>query len=275
MQDALENAKKTGNIDEVAKATEKLRYAYCRNGKVFKAADWIRTKIFRMESKLQNPLEMLKNTAEIDKNAATLLGRDKMTFGKAFEKAGGKLGLAFGAIEILMNMGKIQTAFEKDKEDQALGKKDKNLGWKQLGQTTVKAAANAGGWMLGETAAIWAWSKVGATIGTAVGPGVGTLIGAVVGFVGGSLTMWLAGKATKKLVGEDVANKIEAEKLAQTSEGQTELLKSALEAAQKGQPMDTATQAALQKAVTYEMQKVQQQAMPQQVAYPQQLSYMA
>ena len=272
----MQKALATGNIDEIAKATEALRYAYCRNGKIFQGIDWVRTKIFRQPSKLQDPLEMLKNTAEIDKNAATLIGRKNMTFGKAFEKAGGKLGLAFGAIEILMNMGKIQTAFQKDKEDQANGIKDKNLGWKQLGQTTVKAAANAGGWMLGETAAIWAWSKAGASIGTAVGPGVGTLIGAVVGFVGGSLSMWLAGRATKAIVGEDVANKIEAEKMAKTEEGQTELLKTALEAVKKGQPMDGATQAALQKAMQYEMQKAQQQqAMQQQVAYPQQLSYMA
>lgn len=272
MQDALNS----GDHKKVAEATEAMRYAYCKNGKIFQGIDWVRTKIFRQPSKLEDPLKMLNNTAEIGKNASKLLEFDKMTFGKAFEKAGGKLGLAFGAVEILMNMGKIQTAFEKDKEDQANGKKDKNLGWKQLGQTTVKAAANAGGWMLGETAAIWAWSKVGATIGTAVGPGVGTLIGAVVGFVGGSLSMWLCAKGAKKLVGDDVANKIEAEKKMQTAEGQTELLQTALEAAQKGQPMDAATQVALQKAMQYEMQKAQQQqAMPQQVAYPQQLSYMA
>ena len=75
---------------------------------------------------------------------------------------------------------------------------------------------------------------------------------------------------------EDVSNKIEAENMTQTAEGQTELLRTAMQAAQKGQPMDATTQAALQKAMQYEMQKAQQQQiMQQQVAYPQQLSYMA
>ena len=68
--------------------------------------------------------------------------------------------------------------------------------------------------------------------------------------IGGSLGMWGMSKISKGIVGQDVADKIEAEKLAQTQEGQMQLLQTAYEAAQKGDKhMDAATQQALYRAL--------------------------
>lgn len=260
------------NITKVAEAAETLRYGYTNNGKLFGLWNKIRGNKVDFISKIN---ETGADKAIKDQAQRLLdFGGKNMKIPQAFKKAGGWFAVLMGGLEILMNWSKVQTAQEKDAENAEKGIIT-NLARKQKTQTITKGIANSLGWAVGETLGVLAYAKFGAAVGTALGPGIGTAVGAVIGLVCGSAGMWLAGKATKKLVGEDVANKIEAEKLAQTSEGQTELLKSALEAAQKGQPMDTATQAALQKAVTYEMQKVQQQAMPQQVAYPQQLSYMA
>ena len=86
--------------------------------------------------------------------------------------------------------------------------------------------------------------------------------------------MWAAGKITKKIVGEDVANQIEAENLAKTPEGQTELLQTALNSAKKGEPMTAEAQNALKKAIEFEQQKaLQQQTLQQQQVYPQQTMY--
>ena len=125
-----------------------------------------------------------------------------------------------------------------------------NNGGKQLAQTSVKAVCNTVGWAAGETLAIWGFAKAGAAIGTALGPGIGTIAGAAIGFLGGSIGMWLGGKLGKGLMGNDVSNKIEAEKLAQSSEGQVQLLQHALEQAQSGAKMDLRTQQALQSAIT-------------------------
>ena len=218
LKNIMRDALATGKVEEVAKATETLRHAYTSNG-------WLVDPIGNFKGKTRKSVatqladladETSKNGKVVHDNTQRLLNfqNSKMSFKQAFKKAGGKMGLAFGAIEFLMSFGKIKTAFSKDKKS----------GWKQVGQSAVKSVAHAGGWVLGETAAIWAGAKIGATIGTAFGPGIGTAVGAVIGFIGGSIGMWCAGRAAKKLVGEDVANKIEAENLAKTEEGQVELL---------------------------------------------------
>lgn len=253
------------NIDAVAEATEKLRHAYCRNGKIFQGIDWIRTKIFKGKSKLQKPLEMLKETDVINKAKDTLLnyGGKNITLKKAFIKTGGWLGLLFGGVEILMNWNKVTTAKQKDQENAQKGIQT-NYGKKQTAQTITKAVTNTLGWCAGETLGIWAFAKCGAAVGTALGPGIGTAIGAVVGFVGGSLGMWLAGRATKKIVGDDVANKIEAENMAQTQDGQLELIQHALTEAEGGKTLDPATQQALQRVL---LTLTQQQTVQPQMSY--------
>jgi len=61
--------------------------------------------------------------------------------------------------------------------------------------------------------------------------------------------MWLAGKATKALVGDDVVNKIHAENLAKTTEGQTQLLQYTIEQAQSGKKVPPEVQQAATKLI--------------------------
>ena len=117
-------------------------------------------------------------------------------------------------------------------------------------QTAVRGAGNAIGWALGEAAGLWAFTKLGASIGTAVGPGIGTLIGGAVGLIGGGLGMWLAGKATKALVGQDVADDIEAKKLAQSQEGQVQLIQNTMQRMQSGEKVSAQAQQAVQKMMS-------------------------
>ena len=132
-------------------------------------------------------------------------------------KKGGIGGaLLFFGIEVLCGASNIKTAYAKDKEDKAAGKECQNYGKKQLTQTIVKGAGNALGWAAGEAAGIWAAGALGAKIGTAFGPGIGTIIGGLAGMVGGAIGMWITGKATKALVGDDVANKITADNMLKT-----------------------------------------------------------
>jgi len=239
MQEALDSK----DINKIAEATEKLRHAYSNNGHIPGLWDKIRGK------KSSTVASRLADTTTITNNAKTLIGYNKMTLSKAFKKAGGKVGLAFGLIEILMNIPKIQAGYAKDEENAKLGIKSNN-GGKQLAQTSVKAVCNTVGWAAGETLAIWGFAKAGAAIGTALGPGIGTIAGAAIGFLGGSIGMWLGGKLGKGLMGNDVANKIEAEKLAQTTEGQVQLLQLAMEKAQSGEKIDPKTQQAVQNVIS-------------------------
>ena len=248
MQEALEEAKATGNVEKVAEATEKLRHAYCRNGKIYQW--WNKLKVAcGGKSTLATVDNMLETGAEtIANNTKTLMGYNNMTLKKAFQRAGGKLGLAFGAVEILMNWNKVTLAKQKDEENAKQGIKT-NYAGKQRAQTIVKGVGNAAGWMACETLGYLAFAKYGAAIGTAFGPGIGTAIGAAAGFVCGSIGMWLAGKATKAIMGEDVANKIDAEEKLKTAEGQAEMLSAITESAKDDKNLDSATAKTIQKAL--------------------------
>ncbi len=236
----------SGKIDvkKVAKIAEQLREVNSmNNGWLVHPIDNFNKKAQTVTSKLT---DVLDDTSKVGKSvcdkADNLLKfrNSQMSFKKAFERSGGKLGLAFGAVCLLMSIPKIQSAFGKDKK----------TGWKQLGQSTTKAVAETAGWALGETAAIWAGAKWGATLGTAVGPGVGTAIGAVIGMIGGAIGCWAFGKTAKALVGDDVANEIDAQNLAQTNQGQEEILKDVLQRAEKGEEMDAMTQQAIRRLGT-------------------------
>ena len=124
-----------------------------------------------------------------------------------------------------------------------------NNGAKQLSQSVVKALGNAAGWTIGEAAGCAAFAKWGASIGTMFGPGVGTLIGGIVGLVGGGVGMALFDKITKVVVGRDVADDIEAEKLATTQEGQAQLLQYTVQQAQAGKNVPIDVQQATQKLI--------------------------
>lgn len=242
MQDALDSK----DINKIAEATEKLRHAQVTNGYIAAPVRKGWNKVSNLLHKI--PLigdffggnaptlkvaDALKQTDVITANTKTLISCNKRTLGSAFKKAGGKVGLVFGLLEIAMNLPKITMAYAKDKENAQMGVETSN-GSKQLKQTTIKAVCNTLGWAAGETLGIWAFTKAGAAIGTALGPGIGTIVGAAVGFIGGSIGMWLGGKIGKALVGNDVSNKIQAEQLVKTQEGQNELLTCVLEKAKNG-----------------------------------------
>ena len=229
MQDAI----KSGDMNKIAEASAKLEQAYVNNGL------WAELRSKITDKELPTVEKALKNDKVIAENAKKLVEGKNLTFTKALKKSGFVGAALFAAIEIVTSFGKIRTAFSKDKE----------TGMKQLGQTTVKAVGNAAGWAVGEAAATALGAKIGASIGTAVCPGLGTAVGAIVGLVGGSIGMWLAGKATNALVGEDVANKVEAENLKQTQEGQVQLLQFAAQKAQAGE-LDADTAAAFQRLAT-------------------------
>lgn len=249
LKDIMETAIKNEKIDEIAEATETLRHAYCRNGKVFQAWNWMKNGFKNGKEGLANPIEMINNQKGEDTIAANTkrlldFGGKKITIPKAFKKAGGIMALLFGALEIFMNIGKIQTAKNKDAENAQMGI-NTNYGKQQTKQTVVKAVGNTLGWAAGETLSIWAYSKLGAAIGTAFGPGVGTAVGAAIGFVGGSIGMWLAGKATRASLGIDVADKITAQNKTQTEEGQTELLESVINKINSGEKVSPEVEHAL------------------------------
>ena len=246
---AQEKALKTGNIDAYTKATAELKYVYGANdgwiGRGFdKVKGWFGGKSSKnAAARLDEITKAGANgkVAGVEKIITELNATKANKFGDILKRGGGiKGGLLFMGLEFAMSFGKIKTAFGKDNE----------TGMKQLGQTTLKAAGNAAGWALGEAAALAAFTKWGASIGTAFGPGVGTLIGGAVGLIGGGLGMCLAGKLTKGLVGQDVADGIEAEKMASTQEGQVQLLQNTMQRMQSGEKVSANAQQAVQKIMT-------------------------
>ncbi len=221
MQQALDSK----DINKIAEASSALERAYVNNGRIPRAWNKIKN-FFGSKSEVPTVASRLADTKAIEQGAKTLISDNKMSFTKALKKGGGvKGGIFFAAIELFMNWDKIKTAFSKDD----------STGWKQVGQTTTKAVGNAIGWAAGEAAGVWAATALGAKIGTIFGPGIGTVIGGIAGFVGGSIGMWLAGKATKAIVGQDVADKVTANNLTKTPEGQTQLLSLVSQKVQSGE----------------------------------------
>lgn len=245
MQEALDSK----DLTKIREATEKLKYINKANGPLSRFWNWGKG-IFGFEKQEMNILKRIgevhgagatKATEITAKAAEVAAEKGGMTLKKAFKNGGGvKGGIFFLAIEGLMAIPKIKTAFSKDKK----------TGMKQVGQTTVKAIGSAAGWAAGEAVGVWSAAALGAKIGTLFGPGVGTAIGALAGIVCGSIGCWAAGKVTKALVGDDVANKIEAEQKAQTAEGQVELIQFAYDKAANGEIKDAQTQQAVEKVLS-------------------------
>ncbi len=249
----LKSALKNGDIEAIKKHTATLQHAYSSNGgSIPRGWNWLKDCFNKISgnnsvSKAMTVAEKLNDTKGINEKIEALgktaeFGKPgKAGFKAIFKHHGGglKAGLAFAAIEVIMSLDKIKTAFNKDSE----------TGWKQLGQTSVKAAGNAAGWALGEAAGIWAFTKLGASIGTALGPGIGTAIGGAVGLIGGGIGMWLFGKGTKALVGQDVADDIQAKELTKTNEGQVQLLQNTIQRMQNGEKVSAQAQQAVQKVL--------------------------
>ena len=234
----METALKSGNKEQIAKVTEKIRVATgAKTGVIPQAWRSIRGNaapdIAKMTTDTAVKSAVDKKLAE---KAATGYGE---AIKKGFKSQGIKGGVFFAAMEFLMDFGKIKSAFSKDNK----------TGAKQLGQTSVKAAGSIVGWTVGEAVGAAAGAKIGAAVGTAVCPGLGTAIGAVAGLVGGSIGTWAMGKLTKKLVGEDVGSKVEVDNMKKTAQGQAQLLQLTAQQAQDDKKLDPKVKQALQNAL--------------------------
>lgn len=234
----METALKSGNKEQIAKVTEKIRVATgAKTGVIPQAWRSIRGNaapdIAKMTTDTAVKSAVDKKLAE---KAATSYGE---AIKKGFKSQGIKGGVFFAAMEFLMDFGKIKSAFSKDNK----------TGAKQLGQTSVKAAGSIIGWTVGEAVGAAAGAKIGAAVGTAVCPGLGTAIGAVAGLVGGSIGTWAMGKLTKKLVGEDVGSKVEVDNMKKTAQGQAQLLQLTAQQAQDDKKLDPKVKQALQNAL--------------------------
>jgi hypothetical protein len=102
-------------------------------------------------------------------------------------KAGCKGGGVMALVALGFELPAIVEAFNVKKE----------VGWKQVKKSTVKAAASMGGYIAGSAA-------LGAAVGSVV-PVAGTAVGAIVGVIGGVIGGFLAGKVADKIVGEETA----------------------------------------------------------------------
>lgn len=235
----MELALESGNKEQIAKATEKIRVATGSKTGVIPQA-W-RSLIGKTNPDIAKMTTDTAVKSAVDKKLA-----EKAVTGygeaikKGFKSQGIKGGGFFAAMEFLMDFGKIRTAFSKDSK----------TGAKQLGQTSVKAAGSIIGWTVGEAVGAAAGAKIGAAVGTAFCPGLGTAIGAVAGLVGGSIGTWAMGKLTKKLVGEDVGSKVEVEKMKKTAQGQAQLLQLTAQQAQDDKKLDPKVAQALQNVIS-------------------------
>lgn len=223
----LKTAINKGDAKGVEEAVAHLKAGYTNNGAISKGIGTVKSWI-GLDRNPNKAADAIKNTKVLNAAKADvhkMVG--KPSFMKALKRGGGvKGGLLFMGIELLTAIPNIKAAFSKDK----------STGWKQVGQSTVKGAGSAIGWAAGEALGVWGATKLCAAAGTAIAPGVGTAIGAVIGLIGGSIGCWLAGKATKKIVGQDVGEKVRLEQMKKTPEGQVQLLQ--LTAQEKDIPMD-------------------------------------
>ena len=230
----LGEAIKSKNVEEIAKYSAELQGARGFDGKLIPGKN--RSVAERLADKYATPKnggkpELVKARELLETTAQGKFGTlVKSTFKKDF--------MSFMLFEAVASLGKITTAF----------KKDTNSGVKQTGQSLGKAALGTAGWCVGRAAGTWLGAKAGAAIGTAICPGAGTLVGSLIGFTVGSIGMWLGHKVGNAVLGEDVADKIEAEKMAGTQEGQAQLLQFAAQKVQEGKA-DPRTQQIVYKAL--------------------------
>lgn len=242
MQKALKNFDKNDSksVEELIKATETLNQANVKDGILPQIGNWFKN-LFRAQ-KTDIPSAVAKSKTPEAAKAIEAAASSGKGVGKTYlqtlkSSSGGILGAGIMlAMEFLSSKDKISAAFSKDNK----------TGWTQVGQTTVKGVGSAIGWAAGDALGVWGCTKLLAAAGTAISPGLGTAVGAVAGMIVGSIGCWLTGKLTKKLVGQDVGDKIQAEQLASTSEGQVQLLQNTMQRMKKGEQVDPKAQRAVQ-----------------------------
>ena len=236
----MEAALKSGDKKAIATATEKIRVATnAKTGYIPQA--WNKLKVAMGGKPSKTIAERTTGEAisqAVSKNftekGAALGLKDQ--FKHSLKGQGGVGGALMFGLEYIFDWGKIKSAFSKDS----------STGWTQVGQTTAKGLGSLIGWTAGEAVGTWAGAKLGAIAGTAIAPGVGTAIGAIAGLVCGSIGCALAGKLTRKIVGEDVGTKVEVENMKKTPEGQAQLLQLTASQAMSDKKLDPKVALALQ-----------------------------
>ena len=221
MKNAIETAKRTGDVSGIAEQTARLQALRGMDGKIAGPLSGGRKTVEqRLKEKTNKGLINSEKTRLLEQNKNVI----KNKFGNLVVNSLKKDFVGFMAFEALFNAGKIMTAFDKDAK----------TGIEQTVQSAGKSASGAAGWCLGRAVGTWLGAKAGAAIGTAICPGAGTVAGALIGLTLGSIGMWLGHKIGNKVFGMDVADKVEAQKLAKTPEGQAQLLNFAMMKAQEG-----------------------------------------
>lgn len=221
LEKIMVDALKSGDKDAIIKATETLRASRGMDGYIPTAWNKVRQFFGANPDKARNftPMERIANkTAAIDKAVA------EKSLGWA--KRGLREGKGWIVFDMIFSAPNIIKAFR----DGGV-----NSGVIQTGQSLVKAAGNAVGWVAGRAVGSAVGAKAGAAIGTAICPGIGTAAGAIIGFVGGCVGSWLMGKVTNKLIPTEEATRLDAEKMKKTPEGQVQLIQMALAKAQAGE----------------------------------------
>lgn len=188
LEKMMKDALASGNADEVAKATAKLRAA---NGTTLR-------KILRTGGSRLN----LANAADVSSVKAIK--------GNSLKHAiGGSIGWlmvgATAALTLVTDIPKIKQAFSYDKASREQTGKDENLGWKQLGKSLLKLTPGLG-YVGGETAVRMIrtkrLSKKSSLIaGKLVGKAGKKAGGKLAGKAGKKAAVKLAGKTGKKVAG--------------------------------------------------------------------------
>ena len=213
----MKRAVASGKPEKIAEATARLQGARGMDGRIAGALSGRKTVAQRLKDNAKKITEEKNNLISMNKSVIT------NNFGNLIKSSFKKDFIGFMVFETIFNAGKIMTAFQKDTK----------TGVEQTCQSLGKSAIGTAGWCLGRAAGTLLAAKVGATLGLGAGP-VGAVVGALIGFTVGSVGMWAGHKLGNALFGHDVADKVEAQNMAKTKEGQTELLKFAMEKAQEG-----------------------------------------
>lgn len=213
----MEGYVKTGDLNGIATVTEKLQTARSMNGRIPGLYSKSKTVAQRLS---ENNKSIGTKAAElVELNKSVVEGNWKNLIKGSFKRD----FVGFMIFESIFNAGKIMTAFEKDTK----------TGVEQAIQSAGKSALGTAGWCLGRAAGTWLGAKAGMALGMAGGP-LGAGIGALIGFTVASIGMWAGHKLGNSILGKDVADKVEAENLAKTQEGQVQLLQFAMQKAQEG-----------------------------------------
>ena len=213
----MKSAVASKNVNKIAEATERLQAARGMDGRIPGMFSKGKTVAQRLKDKAGKITEGKENLLKMNEGVIT---KNFGSLAKSFFK---KDFVGFMIFETVFNIGKIMTAFQKDTK----------TGVEQTAQSLGKSAIATAGWCLGRAGGALLGAKVGASLGIAGGP-AGAVVGALIGFTVGSIGMWAGHKLGNALLGHDVADKIEAQNMTKTQEGQAELLQFAMQKAQEG-----------------------------------------